>query len=716
MSSIRPFVRDEDEFVVGHPIHDYIEQHAQYLHTNTGEDIEVCRDYVKKASSEGGRFPLHDPECVFTARKGNGDRAIKKAPLTGFIKAARSKGRIMTPSLAVYDSPEDNPSQHAGFINEGLAVRSKMKKGMFEAERAGDTEKANLLDSGQAAQKKNNNAYSGATNSKGTILYWASTHSSLTSICRSGTSYANAANEKFILGNRHYYHLEIVKANITSMLQQLNRHELREVINEFNLHIPTAEEMFEVVVYSTKYYIGTLTQQKEQLIAFFERLPEEIRVAFVYCGDLYQLHQYNPELVINLLTEMSYKSETSNGPVSKEYFNQLDAPQKEMVIYMHHQEVRHYNLDKLDTEAPDLVGKIDATSQQFIKTITKYSNLLRVLFANDTVPTMVHSFPDMRRRAVPVSDTDSTIFSVAYWVKAVCEAHGRMDEWMKEFGYNINFAMVYLISGNVFHLLARFSKQMGVTGDKIHLLKMKSEFSFPVLIATTSAKHYCALQAAKEGTFYNEPKDEIKGVGLRDSKVPVDISAWAKKLMVDIMKEIADKGTVEILPYVKRIADMERGIHDSLRGGEPTYTVGVTVKTEDTYDKPMSSVYFHYPMWESIFAPKYGHSPKPTYNGLKLNLSIRNKTAMKQWIADIEDRALAERLETFMRENNKSKFETIIVPTDVINEVGMPSEITRVIDTRRTISTLMNAAYLIMESFGFMMRTKNNLRLFSDIY
>ncbi|MFO5890599.1 family B DNA polymerase, partial [Klebsiella pneumoniae] len=79
---------------------------------------------------------------------------------------------------------------------------------------------------------------------------------------------------------------------------------------------------------------------------------------------------------------------------------------------------------------------------------------------------------------------------------------------------------------------------MGVSKDKLCLFAMKNEFYFAVLALTTRSKHYFASQDAQEGVMFNESRMEIKGVGLRDSKVPKKINSRAKKLMEDIIKTV----------------------------------------------------------------------------------------------------------------------------------------------------------------------------------
>ncbi|MFO6295533.1 family B DNA polymerase, partial [Pseudomonas aeruginosa] len=85
----------------------------------------------------------------------------------------------------------------------------------------------------------------------------------------------------------------------------------------------------------------------------------------------------------------------------------------------------------------------------------------------------------------------------------------------------------------------------------LRLFAMKNEFYFAVLALTTRSKHYFASQDAQEGVMFNESRMEIKGVGLRDSKVPKKINSRAKKLMEDIIKTVKAEEKIDLASILK---------------------------------------------------------------------------------------------------------------------------------------------------------------------
>src|SRR5690606_39702601 len=87
-----------------------------------------------------------------------------------------------------------------------------------------------------------------------------------------------------------------------------------------------------------------------------------------------------------------------------------------------------------------------------------------------------------------------------------------------------------------------------------------------------------------------------------------------------------------------------------------------------------TSAYQQYLLWEEVFAPKYGITPPPPYSVIKAPLEIRNKTDMKNWLDGMEDRDLAKRLEIWCKRAGRDKITTLLLPTSLMSEKGMPKE------------------------------------------
>jgi hypothetical protein len=106
-------------------------------------------------------------------------------------------------------------------------------------------------------------------------------------------------------------------------------------------------------------------------------------------------------------------------------------------------------------------------------------------------------------------------------------------------------------------------------------------------------------------------------------------------------------------------------------------------------------------LWNEVFGPKYGTVAPPPYTSIKIPTRLRNKTDIKHWLAQMEDRALSARIAHWMQSNNKQCIGVFLLPLEYVQSHGLPSEIKTVLDTKRVVLELTNGYRLLLESIGF---------------
>lgn len=707
-----PFYLDISEYSRDLEIIDPMQRDAAlYLAAMTGDDLDKCLAFVQAETSTGGQFELTDPKTMVLDKNRHGDREKKVVKFSQFLGRIKKNKLLLSPSMTVYMPEEVRQSTHAKYIEEGVANRKRVKKEQLRLEGEGTVEATELAAVRKGEQenfKINNNSYSGATVSQATILYYKSTHSSLTSTCRTATSYANANNEKFIMGNRHYYALEVTKANMLSIANITDLKLLEQCMEKFNMHYPTADEIVDMVVYSTTHYFPA---DMDQIRRLAEGLGPLKRAAIMYVGDLYHTYKHNPQLVRSFLTELGSLG-TPEQVVSKETYGTYDSDMQLLSSFLCFESIKGRNNDKLAEESPEVFDLIYATGNNISQVLNKYVLFIKALFLTKNVPSSIHAFPTAYRRAAVISDTDSTMFTMQYWVE---EFFGRICFTPE--AKRLVFALVFLVSEVVMHILALQSTAMGVTEKKLRLLAMKNEYYFAVLSLTTRSKHYYASQDALEGVMFNKARMEVKGVGLRDSKVPPKVNKAAKKMMDHIITQIKAEQPLDLPAMLRQIGDIERDIINSIFGGKAEYLTTGKVKPANAYKTEDNATFAKYKFWKEVFEPSFGFLEEPPYSFVKVSVTIKNRTTFEAWVDTIEDKGLAMRLKKWKLDNPKKKGITNFhVPMSVVENHGIPDVISRVADVRTVIANTMGSFYLLMESLGIMLLDKKNTRLISDFY
>jgi hypothetical protein len=704
------YKRDID--VIQHSIADA----AFFLHKHTGDPIEQCREFVLRQVKPGGALAINDPETLVLERQENGDKIQKVMPISQYLRDITDTGNIVAPTFTVYTNPAVEVSLLSKMISGNIQKRAAAKKKEHAAMMEGDKVKEAFHNIEQTCAKLDNNGLSGAHASPSTILRNKSSHSTLTSTCRSVTSYGNMNNEKFIGGRRHYWSADIVIANITSICRHTNLVELQAVIDRFGIYIPTTDDVMECINHSVRSYWMDKDKMQEVIAYVNVLLPIE-RAAFVYVADLYHLAKHNDKIVRDLVGSLAYRANDADvvamGPEFNPdtYIMELDTDQAILVSLVCAKDLNGGSIKKCKEKDYAAYCRIATTSAKLFAILENFRDLIKALWVTDNMPASIAHVQSVVREVVVGGDTDSTLFTVQWWTKWYV---GQYD--FSDLSKAIAAAITYLTSQSVAHILAMCSANMGIPAHYIHRISMKNEFYFPVFIMTMRAKHYIAYQGAKEGNVFEHNELEIKGVALRNSNVPANITKYFRKVTCELMDRII--ADVEIDPYwlLDLVYDQERSILDAVESGSTRFLKSGQIKEASNYANPRDSKILSYDMWQKVFGPKYGLCDEPPYEFVKVNLHLNNKTMFNKWLNSLEDVELAHRLRTWMTDNGKDIIKTMYLPEHIVGSIGVPQEIVKGINKRQLVFETLESFYLLLEAMGLFMINDNLTVLVTDYY
>jgi hypothetical protein len=682
------------------PVEHYIEQNAFYIAKQTGYDINVARQFIIDEFKEG-RLDLHQAKAPRLYRDKHGDRHKEMVTLYQYIKEVVDDNLLIAPTMTTYLPPEVKRSLLSDYIIKNMNLRKGFKKQKFKYEMAESVVLASFYDMLQNSTKIKNNALSGTQAVKSNVLFNKSAHSSLTSSCRVITSVSNALNEKFIRGNRHYWSPQIVLNNIIAIANDAKHYPVKETMAKFNIHVPTVDDVMACIHYSTGPYWKNWELSKK-ITRFVEKLTDEERAFFLYGMDLYHLAKHNDELVRNLLTRFIQMPEQPIDDVEAIY----QKVNEDVVILA---ALLAGDLTK-GCQIGDIRGKTEDGQWKFLEKnqilagnclqisdlLDEYQVLFTTFFRPNLLPQSVADLPDMYRRAVPVSDTDSSIFTTMYWGKWITGKYS-----CDELSTKTSYLITYFITQSVIHNLAMLSANLGVSADKIHDLKMKNEYAFPVFILSQLSKHYLALITAQEGNLLPKMKFERKGVNLRNSAASTEIVSRLHQLADQSMLKVYSGESVELAPLLSTVAELEKLIFDDIRSGSPLFLRSIQVKEEESYSqKDNAPAVKQHNLWENVFADKYGAAPELPYKSFTVTLKCNSKNKFNKWVETIEDRVLADKLSRYCEKNFQSGLPTIRLPIANVSETGIPVELIDQSEFREVVRAIMAPFYIILAAFG----------------
>jgi len=687
----------------------YLKDTTLYLNLMTGKSSEECLNFIKKQLRPDGEFPFRDPRVQFFERNADGDRFPRETTLSEYFSSVIKEKDIIAPTLTTYLHPSVKESLLVKYIDGNVKARYVAKKAMFEAKMAKNKLVEVFKKNEQTNKKLKNNSISGAHCSAGTPFYNKSSHSTLTSNCRTTSAYGNANNEKFLCGNRHYWSPDIVRNNIISIINNTDYSVLALCMEQFGIRHPTVSETIECYRYSADlYWKGTRDHIDLELL--ISKLSPIQRSAFVYTGDLYHLKKYNNSLVYGFISKLSSKGLTEH-------------PTPELVINSASEDIRHLASQICSKELRgkrivDIIGTPDygiyaSTIENITNTLDEYFNLIRALWITNNVPASVGVFPNSIRRTAITSDTDSTIFTVQDWVLWYQEELSFNDRAIA-----VAATMIFLSAQTIVHILALMSINSGMVKERLHQVAMKNEFFFPVFCPTDTTKHYYALVGCQEGNVFEKLEKEIKGVHLKASNAPKAIIKDAENMMLFILNSVVEGKKISIRHMAKWVADKEREVVSSIKRGDHEYFKLTQIKEPKSYKHTENApAYKQYLLWQYVFAPKYGDAPPPPYSAIKVGMGINTPTKTRQWIDSIVDKDIAYKLEQWLVMQNTNTFGSmLLLPEQVLSSNGIPEEIALAIGIRNIVKDTTNIYYKILETLGLYIVNKQKTLLCMDIY
>lgn len=692
------------------PLRHYIEDSATYLSKMTGDDYSKTKQYVEEQLKPGGAFELKVPRIKYLERNDFGDREIKQGNILSYIHDTVANNRYLAPNFTTYLRKDEEESVTSIYLAHNGIERDKLKAKEFDAKMSKDKDKEIFYSLGQNNYKTKNNSESGGRLSSYTILFCKTAHSTLASVCRSTSSYANGNNERLLSGNRHYYSPEIVEANITSIINNIDYEQLNKCISYFNLYLPNTDEVMNTIARSTDLY-WKIPSATARIRAYVDKLSPSEKAAVVYTGDFYHIAKYNGNIIKDFLTEMTQEVNYEYED-TEEFLKQIPKDYFTLALMLNAEHIKGVRADKDNLIKVGMYYKIGATAKHVAETIVKYGLLFKTLITTNNLPPSMAYFTNSMRRVVIVSDTDSTIFTLQGWVKWFCG-----DIQLGGVADKIAAVMIFLSSQTVIHILSVMSRNFGIIDKDMGKIEMKNEFKFDVFVPTQAAKHYYALTSVREGNIYSEPDKEIKGVHLKSSKISKYVVSEAERLMIETMTTISENKKVNISNILNTIANIERKIHNSVISGDIDFFQLSKINSSDTYKLPPNkSAYIYHTLWNDVFGPKYGLMPEPPYESIKVSSNKLSPTGMVEWIETIEDIEFKNRLITWMTKYERKLINTFHLPINIVKDNGLPKELLTIVNPRKIIADIMKPHYMFLETLGFYFMDKKYTRLVSDTY
>jgi len=445
------------------------------------------------------------------------------------------------------------------------------------------------------------------------------------------------------------------------------------------LRIPTYQELAKSLLEPAHQYWQNREKDWE-ILKYIKKLTPVERAAIAYVNNLYNIREFNPTFLKTLVTDMIKPVSGIEGSREDKVKLLKDMPEFIINLLFHivSEDVKGKDVKFDAIEDMVLLDKLATTALHIYKKIEEQELLIDTFFRTVILPPNVADTKLMVRDAIVLSDTDSTC--------------GTYQDWVQWYFGDIKFTkdatavsaiIMTFVTQAIDHNLKTLATNMNVQPDKRDLLKMKNEYYWP-LMAIYASKNYYAKVNIKEGFVFDSYKPEIKGPTLLGGAFPEKIKEGQKDLMKYILTSIEQESSLDINKVINKVIDLRVS---SIKPAK-AYSEGVK-----------NSTYFQHLLWNGVFSKKYGNAPEPEYKVVTIPTVKFSSSTIKTFKEEGKGNSIfLDRLDNFLRANNKKELKQFRVPMTYAESIGIPDELKDFVDYSKLLDTTMAGYYMILET------------------
>lgn len=615
---------------------------------------------------------------------------------------------IITPAGVVYQQPSVKESFLKKKIKFNLAARKKQKKIMLDAASIGDTvieQRAHYL---QASIKIETNSIPGAFGSAFNCLFDIPGYNAVTGTGRHAVMCGYAHVEKMLEGNLYLPDLD----HCINYCIQLLRHlppNVMDVIAQYGLYIPTHDEVVEHFLISLRLYCLVTPELYTGLCALIASFMEAERSFIYYACCLKRLCVKNDAFFRTFLSEFFRTAIVVDPDCQAKDIFRLHPDLLAMLSATNASLIDYKPVADAVLERPEGVRRLYAIGCHMQSCLDRLGPLFATFLRVDCDTADVMAHPNMIRKAVIISDTDSVIFSTQSWV-----------EWysggisFEKSAYEINGFVVLLTSLTLEHVFARLSTNFGIEIADLGAITMKNEFLYPLMLRTPLPKQYAGRIAIQEGFVLPKPKNDIKGLSFRSSAFCPETAQAGIDFITWIFDTVMSTGSLTATACFEHVLAHEKRIISSLQAGEQTFLTMVPVRLEHEYKDPAVSVFYYLRLWNEVFRPRFGEFIIPS-KGYEIPLLADGKILKDPRYLELlldYDKELHARLVGFMAENIRA-ITRLILPMTLkrVPDIFLP-----IIDVRGIVYSNSTPFIVTLRSLGLAYTNTKDQIMLSDIY
>jgi hypothetical protein len=326
--------------------------------------------------------------------------------------------------------------------------------------------------------------------------------------------------------------------------------------------------------------------------------------------------------------------------------------------------------------------------------------VLRSCFSNVLFEDRFRRVIKMDRKAVVVSDTDSTFVNIHPYMTQANRSLG-LDRSNKEQQTTLMNILISMTTKMLEATFDRVTENMGLIGQFKGMISMKNEFVFSRVMLTRNKKSYAGTIRSELGKLLPKPVFDMKGLSIRKSSVAKKL----RKQFTEILRDdVLNAEVVNVSKIIKKFDDLGIQIEDSLKSGELSYSLPKNMEALDSYKDPsMQEPVRGAIVWNAI-EPEDQVVPPEKVNMVKMRAFDLSDSRLQALKATHPDKYSAIAKTVF---NDGVASPTIDISRFGLSVISVPKSVDKIpdyllpmIDLQTMVTNNMTNGYIILESLG----------------
>lgn len=480
----------------------------------------------------------------------NYDNVVARVTLVTLLDWIQVENPLICESGCFFRQKSKQPNIVADIIDEDmLQVRAKIKKEMFEYLEQKDELNATFADLRQANVKRGTNAVYGSEGEPSSFFYNIHSAISTTSCGRGQLSTATQTIDNFLADAVRFMNMDEFYYYINNIIHE--KSEWRFNCFDYIDTIPTKKQFINRFV---RKFFSKKTADTSVIESLYDRLDDEMICRLYYKSNMHEFLR-QPEII---------KIFSGIATSKHEYIDPNKVPKP-----------------------------LDAIISHLVDVLLEFVNYKYSFFRYED-RTRYH-----RRKYVILMDTDSCFIYYGALMnfildmvpkvrrknpsKELSEAYQKADEQMQ---YNVMNTLAHACDIACHQTLYNYTDRVGIPKEEQYHIKMKNEFYLSRLVTSYAKKSYVGLQYRREGTIFDEPVIDVKGLNFFKSTASKNTADFIYKEI--LMGELLTKPKVDIIKIHEKIMDYQRRMERDIKNGDMNYLKrSIRVKSEDAYKAPL---------------------------------------------------------------------------------------------------------------------------------